>query len=438
MTKLFRLPVLIIGYWNLFVICNLDIGISNILNMNTYCFGPHKMVFLGNAKGGVMEKAVIVAACRTPIGKAIKGSCIYTRIDDIAAELVKSLLERVPELNPEKIEDIMIGCAMPEGDQGLNVARNISFLSGLPLSLGAATINRFCASSLETINSAAQAIMTGNGEAFIAGGIETMTHVPMGGFNPSLNEKLMGDGKIAAYIGMGQTAENLAVKYNISREDQDQFALDSHLHAAKAWDDGAFSNEVVPVTVHGKDGSDRVFEADECVRKDTTIEKLAGLKPAFIKDGTVTAGNSSPLSDGVAAVIVMSEKLAKKLKIKPLVRIRSMAIAGVDPAYMGMGPVEAIPKALKRGKFKPKDIDLIELNEAFAAQSLAVIRELKLNPEVVNVHGGAVALGHPLGCSGSRIMTTLIYALKRHGKSVGMATMCVGGGQGVALIVENV
>lgn len=385
-----------------------------------------------------MEKAVIVAALRSPVGRSLKGAYIYTRIDDIAAQVIKALLEKVPELPKDKIEDVMIGCAMPEGDQGLNVARNISFLCGLPVECGAVTINRFCASSLETINSAAQAVMTGCGEAFIAGGTETMTHVPMGGFNPSMNEKLMTEGAPQAYIGMGETAEILAKKFNISREDQDKFAYESHMKAAHAWENNYFDSEAVPIKAFDKDGKEFLVERDECVRKDTTLEKLAGLKPAFMKNGTVTAGNSSPLSDGASAVIVMSEKLAKKLKIKPLARIISMAVAGVDPSVMGLGPVNAVPKALERAGLKLKDIDLIELNEAFAAQSLAVIRQIGFDSARVNIHGGAIAIGHPLGCSGARIMTTLIHAMHGMDKKRGMATMCVGGGQGVATIIERV
>lgn len=384
-----------------------------------------------------MEKAVIVAALRAPIGKARKGSYVYTRIDDIAAQLIRALLGKVPELPHDKIEDVMIGCAMPEGDQGLNVARNITFLAGLPLGCASVTVNRFCSSSLATINMAAAAVATGNGEAFVTGGIESMTHVPMGGFNPSLNEKLMAPGVPAAYIGMGQTAENLAKKFNIGREEQDKFTLGSHQKAARAQDEGCFDDEIVPIKVRAKDGKEFEVKADECVRRDTTLEKLAGLTPSFIKDGTVTAGNSSPLSDGAAAVIVMSERLAKKLKIKPMARVVSMGVAGVDPAMMGLGPVGAVPKALARAGLKLKNIELIELNEAFAAQSLAVIKELEMDRKRLNVHGGAIALGHPLGCSGARIMTTLLYAMKRYGKGLGLATMCVGGGQGEAIVVEQ-
>lgn len=382
-----------------------------------------------------MEKVYIVATVRSPLAKANKGSFVDLRIDDVCASVLRGALARVPQLNPELIEDVLIGCAMPEGEQGLNVARNISFLAGLPLACGAATINRFCGSSLEAINQAAQAIMCGNGDCFIAGGVESMSHVPMGGFNPSLNMRLMEAGQPAAYIGMGETAEKLAQKYKISREDQDKFALGSHQKAVAAIKGGKFRDEIVPI-----DSSTFNVQClkDEGPREDTSLEKLAALKPSFMAGGTVTAGNSSQMTDGAAITILMSKRLAKKLKIKPIARIISMAVAGCDPATMGEGPIAAVPKALKRAGMKLKNIDLIELNEAFASQSLAVIGVLGLDPARTNIHGGAIALGHPLGATGARIMATLINALRQNNKSIGLETMCVGGGQGVATIVERI
>jgi acetyl-CoA acetyltransferase family protein len=394
-----------------------------------------------------MEQAVIVAALRSPLAKAGKGGFASIRIDDVCAEVLKAALARVPQLNPKLIEDVLIGCAMPEGEQGLNIARNISFLAGLPLSCGAATINRFCSSSLEAINQAARAIMCGDGECFIAGGVESMSHVPMGGFNPSLNEKLMKDGMPAAYIGMGETAEKLANKYKISRDEQDKFSLASHQKALAAMKGGKFKNEIVPIrdagcpasagTIFPTEVGHPVFQ-DECPREDTSLEKLAALKPAFLKDGTVTAGNSSQMTDGAAVTIVMSKTLAKKLKIKPLARIVSMAVAGCDPSTMGEGPIFAVPKVLKRAGMKLKDVDLIELNEAFAAQTIAVVRGLGIDSVKLNIHGGAIALGHPLGATGARCMVTLINALIQRNKSIGLETMCVGGGQGVATIIERI
>lgn len=385
-----------------------------------------------------MEEAVILAAVRSPMGRANKGSYIYTRIDDVAAQIISGLLKKVPDLNLELIEDVLLGCAMPEGEQGLNVARNIGFLSGLPLSCGAATINRFCASSLEAINAAAQSVMCGNGDLFIAGGIESMTHVPMGGLNPSLNEKLMEPKAPDAYIGMGATAENLARIYKISREEQDQFALMSHRKAVSAMQQGKFDAEIIPVEINLADKSKKVISRDEGPRVDTSLEALTKLKPAFEEGGTVTAGNSSPLTDGAAMTLIASRSFAKKNKLKPLAVIRAMAVTGVDPSVMGKGPIFAVPKALKRAKMKLADINLIELNEAFAAQSIAVIRELLIDETKLNIHGGAIALGHPLGASGARIMTTLLNAMKEKNASTGMATMCVGGGQGMATIVERI
>jgi len=384
-----------------------------------------------------MREAVIVSAVRSPMGRALKGNFIYTRIDDLAAIVVKEALRRVEGLDPKEIEDVLIGCAMPEGEQGMNVARNISLLAGIPLSAAAATVNRFCASSLQTIMDAARAIMVGDGEVMVAGGIETMTHVPMGGFNPSLNPKLMKEGAPEAYISMGITAENVALKYKISRQDQDAFALKSHQKALQAMKEGKFKNEIVAIETVQQDGSTKLIDTDQGPRAETTLEALGSLKPAFKEGGTVTAGNSSPLTDGAAAVVMMSADRAKQLGIKPLAKIRAMAVAGCDPAFMGIGPIPAVQKILKRAGLSVKDIDIFELNEAFAAQSLAVVRELGIDEAKLNPHGGAIALGHPLGCSGSRIMATLLNDLKTYNKTLGLETMCIGGGQGAACIIER-
>ncbi len=384
-----------------------------------------------------MKEAVIVSAVRSPMGRALKGLLNSMRIDDVGAFVLKAALARVPQINLAEIEDVILGCAMPEGEQGMNVARNISLLAGLPQSAAATTVNRFCASGLETINTAALHIMVGNGDIYVAGGIESMSHVPMGGFNPSLNEKFFQKGMPQAYISMGMTAENVAERYKVSRADQDQFALASHQKATKAHESGAFKNEMTPVTILLPEGKKVVLDRDENIRPDTTLEKLSSLKPVFKEGGSVTAGNSSPLTDGAAFVILMSAEKAKQLGIKPLARIRAMAVAGCDPEYMGIGPVPAVQKVLKRAGMSIKDIDSVELNEAFAAQSLAVIRELGINESLVNPHGGAIALGHPLGCSGSRIMATLINDLQSLNKTIGLETMCIGGGQGAATIIER-
>ncbi len=384
-----------------------------------------------------MREAVIVSAVRSPMGKSNKGLLANMRIDDLGALIIKAALERVPQLNPDDIEDLILGCAMPEGEQGMNLARNIGLLAGLPKTVAAVTVNRFCASGLETINTAALHIMAGNGDVYLAGGAESMSHVPMGGFNPSLNEKFFQPGMPQAYVSMGITAENVAAKYNVSREDQDKFAVSSHQKATKARETGVFKNEMINVEVTLPDGKKAVLDFDENVRADASFEKLSSLKPAFKEGGSVTAGNSSPLTDGAAIVVVMSSDKAKQLGIKPLAKIRAMAVAGCDPETMGMGPVPAVRKALKRAGMTIKDIDIIELNEAFAAQGLAVLRELGADLSKVNPFGGAIAIGHPLGCSGGRIMTTLINGLHRLNKNIGIETMCIGGGQGCATIIER-
>lgn len=369
--------------------------------------------------------------------KAGRGAFARARIDDVGASVLASLLRRVPEIDTRDIEDVIIGCAFPEGEQGLNVARNISFLAGLHSESAAMTINRFCASSLGAIAQAARAVMCGDGDCFVAGGVESMSHVPMGGFNSSLNERLMSEGMPEAYIGMGLTAENLAREYGISREEQDRFALMSHRKAVSAQQQEKFDREIVPVAVASSDGETFAVVRDEGPRADTSLDALAGLRPAFLEGGTVTAGNASQMSDGAAMVVVASKAYAKSVKARPLVKIKSMAVAGTPPEVMGKGPILAVPKALGRAGMKLSDIDIIELNEAFAAQALAVVSELGLDEKRLNVNGGAIALGHPLGMSGARIVTTLIHAMESHGAKTGLATMCVGGGQGMAMILER-
>ncbi|PWT73974.1 MAG: acetyl-CoA C-acyltransferase [Chloroflexi bacterium] len=396
-----------------------------------------------------MPEAVIVSAVRTPIGRAGKGTLRTVRADDLAAVAVRAALERVPGLDASLIEDVILGCAFPEGEQGMNLARIVTGLAGLPVDAGGVTVNRFCASSLQAVNMAAQSIMLGQGDVLVAGGVESMSRVPMGGFNPSFNPKLINNVEgieacgvpnlhrtefTQAYIPMGITAENLAREYSISREDQDAFALRSHERAITAIDSGIFAKETVPVPLPG--GGE--FTTDEGPRRDTSLEKLSLLEPAFIAGGTVTAGNSSPLNDGAAGVVLMSAEKAASLGIKGRARVISMAVAGVRPDIMGIGPIPAVHKALERAHMSLDDIDIIELNEAFAAQSLAVVRSLGIEQDKLNPHGGAIALGHPLGCSGARLIATLLNDLETLDKQVGMATLCVGGGQGVATIVERI
>jgi acetyl-CoA acetyltransferase family protein len=385
-----------------------------------------------------MKEAVIVSAVRTPVGRAGKGSLVNARIDDLGAIALKEALKRVPKLDPKEIEDVIFGCAFPEGEQGMNVARLVSLLAGVPKSAAGATVNRFCASGAESISMAAKSIWTDTGDVFIAGGVESMSHIPMGGYNPSFNEKFFTEGFPQAYIPMGITAENVAEKYKISREDQDKFALRSHQKAVTAQKEGKFKNEIVPVEVPEVNGGKKIVDKDDGPRADTNLEALAKLKPVFKDGGSVTAGNSSPINDGAAACVVMSADRAKSLGIKPWVKIRAMAVAGVEPEYMGMGPVPAVKKVLERAHLKLSDIDVIELNEAFASQALAVVRELGISEEKLNPHGGAIALGHPLGCSGSRIMATLINDLIDLDGKFGLETMCIGGGQGFAMIVEKI
>jgi len=392
-----------------------------------------------------MRSAYIVTALRTAVGKAKKGTLKDFRPDEMLATVISELVRRTPNLNPEEIDDVIIGCAFPEGEQGLNIARIASLRAGLPVSVPAITINRFCSSGLQSIAFAAERIMLGHADIIIAGGVESMSLVPMTGNKFSANPYLA-ENYPEVYISMGLTAERVAKKYQITRQMQDEFAFRSHQKALKAIQDGKFKDEIVPLKVvnkyiNGKGEKvteEKIFDTDEGPRADTSLEKLAQLKPAFKEDGTVTAGNSSQMSDGAAAVVVMSEDKVKELGLKPIARFVSFAVAGVPPEIMGIGPVEAIPKALKLAGLKLEDIGLIELNEAFAAQTLAVIKLAGLNEEIINVNGGAIALGHPLGCTGSKLTVTLLNEMKRRNVKYGMVTMCIGGGMGAAGIFELV
>ncbi len=378
-----------------------------------------------------MQDAVIVAAVRTPVGKARKGSLAHVRADDLAAVAIRAAVERVPGLDPAEIDDVMLGCAMPEADQGMNVARIAALRAGLPAEVPAVTINRFCSSGLQSIAMAAERIMVGQADVIVAGGVESMSRVPMMGFKPSPNPYLV-DHRPEVYMAMGHTAEEVARRYGVRREDQDAFALESHRRAAAALDAGRFREETVPVPL--EDG--RLFEVDEGVRRDTSMEALAALRPAFMEGGTVTAGNSSQMSDGAAAAVVMSARRAEQLGLRPLAVYRGFAVAGVAPEIMGIGPVEAVPRLLRRAGVRLQDVELVELNEAFAAQALAVIRGLELDPARVNVNGGAIALGHPLGATGAKLTATLLHEMRRRGTRLGVVTMCIGGGMGAAGLFE--
>ena len=391
-----------------------------------------------------MREVVIASSVRTPVGRAFKGTLRATRPDELAAIAIKGALERVPHLDPKEIEDVILGCAMPEAEQGMNVARIASLRAGLPLQVSGLTINRFCSSGLQAIAIAAERIMAGGAEVIVAGGTESMTMIPMGGHKISPNPWLV-DHYPDAYLSMGLTAERLAHRYGITREAADEFSLRSHQKALAAIQAGKFGDEIVPVPVSFStpNGSkpkrqEIVFKDDEGPRADTSLEALHALKPAFHAMGTVTAGNSSQMSDGAAAAVVMSAERAQALGIKPLARYVSFATAGYKPEEMGLGPVFAIPRALKMAGLQLSDIAVIELNEAFATQSLAVIKEAELHPDSVNPNGGAIALGHPLGCTGAKLTATIIRELKRRNARYGMVTMCVGGGMGAAGIFENI
>jgi len=391
-----------------------------------------------------MREAVIVSSVRTAVGKSGKGALRATRPDDLAAVAIKGALERVPQIDPKEIEDVIIGCATPEAEQGMNVARIASLRAGLPVEVSAMTINRFCSSGLQAISLAADSVMTGRAEIAIGGGTESMSMIPMGGNKVSANPWLVNNYP-DTYLSMGLTAERLARRFGISREQADEFSLNSHKKALAAIKTGNFEDEIVPVPVSftTPNGSkpkriDISFKVDEGPRADTTLEALSGLKPAFHARGTVTAGNSSQTSDGAAASIVMSADKARQLGIKPLARFVAFATAGYKPEEMGLGPVYAIPKVLKMTGLKLEEISVIELNEAFAAQALSVIKEGGLDISRINPNGGAVALGHPLGCTGAKLTATIIRELKRKNGRYGIVTMCIGGGMGAAGIIENI
>lgn len=387
---------------------------------------------------------VIVAAKRTACGKANKGSFRFTRPDTLMGEVIKDLLKNSKGVEPNMIDDVVVGCAFPEAAQGMNVARQSAFLGGLPDSVPGMTVNRFCSSGLQTIAMAAERIMAGGADIMIAGGVESMSLVPMGGISFQPNPELA-ENRPEVYLNMGMTAENVAKKYDVSRQEQDEFALQSHQKCIHAWENGYFDEQITPVEVTHKlvttDGemeeSTYTFQKDEGPRPDTSLEALNGLRPVFKQGGTVTPGNSSQMNDAAAGVMVMSLGKAEELGLKPIAKYHGFSVAGVPPEIMGIGPVEAIPKVLKQTGIKKEEIDLIELNEAFAAQSIAVIREVNLDPEKVNINGGAIAMGHPLGCTGTKLTVQILHDLKRLNKKFGMVTMCVGGGMGAAGIFEN-
>jgi 3-oxoadipyl-CoA thiolase len=399
-----------------------------------------------------MKEAVIVEAVRTPMGR-YGGILKDVRTDDLGAYIIAKLIDKTG-IDKEEIEDVYFGCTNQAGEDSRNVARNASLLAGLPYTIPGATVNRLCGSGLEAINQAGRAIQTDHGDLFVAGGVESMTRGPWVMAKPS-NAFQRGDvtlydsslgwrfpnrrmGELYSLINNGETAENVAEKYQVTRQEQDEFALGSHLKAVKAHEEGRLKDEMVPFEIPQRKGSALVYDKDEGPRADTSLEKLGALQPAFKKGGTVTAGNSSPISDGAAALLLTTPQRAEQLKLKPLARIIASAAAGVHPNYMGIGPIPATQKALKRAGLTMDQIDLVELNEAFASQVIACIRELGIDPKKLNVNGGAIALGHPLGCSGARLMTTLIHEMKRRGSRYGLATMCIGVGQGIATVVESV
>jgi acetyl-CoA acyltransferase len=391
-----------------------------------------------------MKIAYIVRAYRTAVGKAPRGLFRFKRPDELAAETVAYLMNSIPELDKKRIDDVIIGNAMPEAEQGLNMARLISLMGLETDSVPGVTVNRYCASGLETIAMATAKIQSGMADCIIAGGSESMSYIPFGGYKPVPDYELVKNGKEDYYWGMGLTAEAVAKEYNISREDQDVFSYGSHQKALIALENGAFKAQIVPITIeetylegNTKKTRNYVVDTDEGPRADTAIDKLAKLRPVFSAGGSVTAGNASQTSDGAAMVLVMSEDMVKELGVTPIARMVSYAAAGVPPRIMGIGPVAAIPKALKQARMKQEDIELIELNEAFASQSLAVIRTLGLNPEIINVNGGAIALGHPLGCTGAKLSVQLFDEMEKRDNKYGMVTMCVGTGQGAAGIFER-
>lgn len=382
-----------------------------------------------------MPDVVVVGAARCAVGRAVKGVLKDTRPEELAAKVVRGLTQKTG-IDPAELDDLRLGCAMPEGEQGLNIARAVGFLAQLPETVPACTINRFCASGLESIVNACYQVAYGDANLVIAGGVESMSRVPMGGHTPRPNPQLAAEYP-EVYMPMGLTAENVVEKYKISRAAQDKFAYESHAKAAQATQEGRFKDEIIPLEVR-VDGQKIVHTIDETIRADTTLEALAALKPAFKEGGTVTPGNSSPLTDGASAILIASKRKARSLGLVPLARFVSAAVAGVAPDIMGIGPVYAIPKALQKAGLTLQDIDLFEFNEAFAGQAMAVIQELNLPLEKINVNGGAIALGHALGSSGARLTTTLVYEMQRRGARFGLVTMCIGGGQGMAAIFERI
>lgn len=391
-----------------------------------------------------MKTAYIIQGYRTAVGKAPKGLFRFKRPDELAAETIEHLLKNVPELDKSRIDDVIVGNAMPEAEQGLNIGRLIS-LMGLKIdTVAGMTVNRYCASGLETISIAAAKIQSGMADCIIAGGVESMSYIPMGGYRAVPNYKAAAEGHEDYYWGMGLTAEAVANQYKVSREDQDEFAFKSHQKSLHALDNNIFDEDIVPINIEEifvdpngkKQTKNYEVKQDEGPRRGTSVEALAKLRPVFAANGSVTAGNSSQMSDGAAFVLVMSEEMVKELNLEPIARMVSFAVAGVPPKIMGIGPIKAIPKALDRAGLKLEDLDLIELNEAFASQSLAVIRELGLNQDIVNVNGGAISLGHPLGCTGAKLSVQLFNEMRRRKSKYGMVTMCVGAGQGAAGIYE--
>ena len=391
-----------------------------------------------------MKEAYIVKAYRTAVGKAPKGLFRFKRPDELASETINHMMNEVPELDKTRIDDVIVGNATPEAEQGLNIARVISLMGLKVEDVPGVTVNRYCASGLETIAMASAKIKSGMAECIIAGGVESMSLLPMGGYKPVPNYAIAKQGKEDYYWGMGITAEQVAEKYNVNREDQDEFALNSHLKAIDAISKGKFKSQIAPIKVEetflNQDGKktsrEYIVDTDEGPRKGTNLKVLNKLRPVFTMNGSVTAGNSSQMSDGAAFVLIMSEKMVKELNIEPIARLVNYAVAGVPPKIMGIGPIKAIPKVLKQAEMKIEDIDLIELNEAFSSQSLAVIRELNLNQEIINVNGGAIALGHPLGCTGAKLSVQLFNEMRDRKSKYGMVTMCVGTGQGAAGIFE--
>ena len=391
-----------------------------------------------------MKTAYIVKGYRTAVGKAPKGLFRFKRPDELAAETIEHMMAQLPDFDKTRIDDVMVGNAMPEAEQGLNVARLISLMGLKITNVPGVTVNRYCASGLETIAMATAKIQSGMADCIIAGGAESMSYIPMGGYKPTPDYKITAAGHEDYYWGMGLTAEAVANQFNVSRADQDEFAFQSHMKALKAQAEGKFDKQIAPITVEQtfvnengkKETKSYVVNKDEGPRAGTSVDALGNLKPVFAANGSVTAGNSSQMSDGAAFVLIMSEEMVKELNLEPIARMVSYAASGVEPRIMGIGPVTAIPKALKQAGLKQDRIDLIELNEAFAAQSLAVVRELGLNPEIVNVNGGAIALGHPLGCTGAKLSVQLFDEMRLRNSKYGIVSMCVGTGQGAAGIFE--